>query len=111
MLIMSTGCSFPRVNTGVMQTGPGTYMIATSGHFTTDLATLKKVTYRDANAFAEKNNKVIVPISSKDVDRTMSQNPSFELQFQLADKGDASVKGMHLKPNPDLTVKVISANQ
>ena len=85
-------------------------MIATSGHFTTDLATLKEVVFRDANAFAKGQNKVMIPISTKEVERTMSQNPAFELQFRLGDPQDKAAAGVHLTPRPDVSVEVKSSS-
>jgi len=85
-------------------------MIATSGHFTTDLATLKQVVFRDANAYAKAQSKVMIPISTKEVEKTMSQNPSFELQFRLGDPEDSKGSGVHLTPRPDVSVEVKSTN-
>ncbi len=99
------GCSTPRINSGVIQVSPGIYMIATSGHFTTDLATLKEVVFRDANAFAKSQNKAMISISTKEVERTMSQNPSFELQFRLAELNDSSTAGGHLVPRADVVIE------
>lgn len=90
----------------VMQVSLDTYMISTSGHLTTDLATLKEVVFRDANAFAKSKNKVMVPLTSTEVERTARQNPAFELQFRLADSGDASAVGVQRAPRPDISVDV-----
>ena len=110
IVVVGSGCSTPRVNSGVIQVSPGTYMIATSGHFTTDLATLKQVVFRDANVYAKAQNKVMIPISTKEVEKTMSRNPSFELQFRLGDPQDTKAAGVHLTPRPDLSVEVKSSN-
>ena len=105
LFAVGPGCSIPRINSGVIQVSPGTYMISTSGHFTTDLATLKEVVFRDANAFAKTQNKVMIPISTKEVERTMSQNPAFELQFRLAGPEDTSSAAVHLAPRPDVVIE------
>jgi hypothetical protein len=68
----------------------------------------------EANAFAEREGKIAVPVSAKSIPLGVGQTfASFEYSFRLADKNDKAAAQIHLVPGSDVVVdgsgKVIDA--
>jgi hypothetical protein len=105
-LLMSQSCaSVP----GPIQISPDTYIITREDHrgIFGSLASLKAEVINEANAFAAKQGKVAVPISSheKPLGNGPAQWASFEYQFRVVDKNDPEVQRTSLLPRPDVVVE------
>jgi len=98
------GCQNPEV----IQISPGVYLLGRDDHggvFGNKNA-LKAGVIRDANAFAEKQGKVAIPVSSKDHPvGVMGDWASFEYQFRLVDKDDPQARDVTLVPRADLVIE------
>jgi hypothetical protein len=68
---------------------------------------LKAGVINDANAFAESQGKVAVPLSSNE--KPMGNGPaqwaSFEYQFRVVDKSDPEVRRTSLAPRPNVVIE------
>lgn len=99
------GCSNP----GIVQVSPDTYLLAREAHggiFASSTA-LKAGVIQDANAFAESQGKVAIPISAKE--KPMGNGPaqwaSFEYQFRVVDKDDPAVRRTQMVHNPNVIIQ------
>lgn len=104
-----TGCSSFK-NPGIVQLSPDTYMLTKEDHrgiFGQGAgATLKAETIREANAFAESQGKIAIPI-------TMIAHPvgimgdwaSWEYQFRVVDKTDPEARRTALVPKADFVIE------
>ncbi len=99
------GCSNP----GIVQVSPDTYLLAREAHggiFASSTA-LKAGVIQDANAFAESQGKVAIPISAKE--KPMGNGPaqwaSFEYQFRVVEKDDPAVRRTQLVHNPNVVIQ------
>ncbi len=99
------GCANP----GIVKLSPDTYMLWREAHggIFASASALKAGVIKDANAFAEAQGKVAIPISSKEV--PMGNGPaqwaSFEYQFRVVDKNDPEVRRTSLMPRPDVVIE------
>lgn len=99
------GCANP----GIVKISPDTYMLAREAHggIFASAAKLKADVIEDANAFAESQGKVAIPISAKE--KPMGSGPaqwaSFEYQFQVVDKNDPVVRRTQLIHNPNIVIQ------
>ena len=106
ILVMAlVGCANP----GVIRLSPDTYILSRQDHkgiFGNESA-LKAGVIRDAQAFAESQGKVAVPITTEftPLGNGPAQWASFEYQFRLVDKGDPAARGGSLIPRPDVVVE------
>jgi len=81
------GCQNP----GIVQVSPNTYMLSREDHagIFGRMSKLKAGVIQDANAFADKQGKVAIPISAKENPvGVLADWASFEVTFKLADKND-----------------------
>jgi len=91
---------------GILKLSPDTYMISRSsaaGMFA-NMSRLKAKVIQDANEFADKQNKVAIPLSYNEV-RPVHGFPSVEYQFRVVNKNDPEARRTHLVPRPDLTIQ------
>ena len=99
------GCANP----GIVKISPDTYMLAREAHggIFASAAKLKADVIEDANAFAESQGKVAIPISAKE--KPMGIGPaqwaSFEYQFRVVDKNDSVVRRTQLIHNPNIVIQ------
>jgi len=99
------GCTNP----GIVKISPDTYMLAREAHggIFASAAALKAGVIEDANAFAENQGKVALPISAKE--KPMGSGPaqwaSFEYQFRVVDKNDPAVRRTQLVHNPNIVIQ------
>ena len=101
-ILLLAGCSNP----GIVQISPDTYMLYREdykGIFGSG-SSLKAGVIRDANAFAEKQGKGVIPLSinSKPVTAGPGGWASFEYQFRVVSKDDPEYRRKALFPRPDL---------
>ncbi len=102
MCLMLAGCASGQV----VKLSPDTYIISrtsSAGAFT-NMARLKTRVIQDANDFAEKQDKVAIPLSY-DWHRPAQGFPTVEYQFRVVDKDDPEAKRAHLVPRPDITIQ------
>ena len=78
------GCQSP----GVVQTGPDTYMLASSNAADTfgNTSKMKSEVIQDANRFAESKGKVAERISSEENRPPVGGFPSYEYHFRLIER-------------------------
>ena len=97
----TAGCKNP----GVVQVSPNTYMLSREDHggiFGSQSA-LKAGVIRDANAFAEKQGKVAVPISAKEHGvGILADWAKFELTFKVVDRNDPEAHGTNILTSSSL---------
>ena len=96
------GCQSP----GVLQLSADTYVVSKSsaaGAFT-NMAKLRASAIQEANAFAEKQGKIAVPLASHEVVPAHGF-PSYEYQFQVLDKNDPRARGASLVPRADVVIE------
>lgn len=109
--IALVGCANP----GIVQISPDTYLLAREAHggIFASAAGLKAGVIQDANAFAEKQGKVAVPISAKE--KPMGNGPaqwaSFEYQFRVVDKDDPAVRRTQLVHNPNIIIQKVDQDE
>jgi len=85
ILILLAGCA----STGVVSTGPDTYMIAKSGAFEMGGAEVTADLYREANAFCAERKKQLITIKVTALDaRVFVRNASSNLEFRCVAQGD-----------------------
>lgn len=106
--IILVGCANP----GIVRISPDTYMLSREDHggIFGNASALKQGVIRDADAFAESQGKVAIPVTAhfKPVGYGPAQWASFEYQFRVVDKNDPEVSRLRaLYPRPDLVVENI----
>lgn len=100
-----SGCANP----GIVKLSPDTYMLSREAHggIFASASALKAGVISDANAFAESQGKVAVPLSAKE--KPMGNGPaqwaSFEYQFRVVDKNDPEVRRTSLVPRADVVIE------
>lgn len=101
LLCASAGCQNPTV----VQLSPGLYELARADHggiFGNEQA-LKAGVIRDANAFAESQGKVAIPVSAREHPvGILGDWASFEYDFKVVDKNDPEAR------TPKILVRVDS---
>ena len=99
------GCANP----GIVRLSPDTYLLSREAHggIFASASALKAGVINDANAFAESQGKVAIPLSAKE--KPMGNGPaqwaSFEYQFRVVDKNDPEVKRTSLVPRADIVIE------
>lgn len=90
-------------NPAISQLSGDTYVLFREDHggIFGSPASLKAGVIRDANAFAESQGKVAVPLSMRDkpLGAGPAQWASFEYQFRLVDKNDPAAKRLRAVPS------------
>lgn len=105
LVLFIAGCSTP----GPIRLSPDTYMIVREDHggIFGSAAALKAGVIGDANAFAEAQGKIAIPLASHD--KPMGNGPaqwaSFEYQFRVVDKNDPEARRTSLVPRADVVVE------
>lgn len=91
----------------VVPLGSDSYMISqtSAGGMFTNMGALKAEVIKRANAFAEKNGKVAVPIASRETPPAPGRMPNFEYQFRLVDANDPRAPGRGLIPRADMVIE------
>ena len=97
---MLFGCANP----SIVKLSPDTYMLSKEDHagIFGSMAKLKADVISEANAFAESQGKVAIPIAAKESPvGAFGKWASFEYQFRVVDKNDPEARRT---PKPDLTI-------
>ena len=108
-IFLSMTVLFGCANPGIVKLSPDTYLLTREAHggIFASTSALKAGVIRDANAFAESQGKVAIPIASKE--KPMGNGPaqwaSFEYQFRVVDKNDPEVRRTSLVPRPDVVIE------
>lgn len=96
-------------NPGIVKISPDTYFLSKEDHagIFGSMAKLKADVISEANAFAEAQGKVALPITSfeKAVGNTPGSWARFDYQFRVVEKNDPEVRRVHLTPRPDLVIE------
>lgn len=98
-LFIAVGCANP----GIVQISPGTYMLSREDHagIFGNPSAMKASVISDANAFASKQGKVAIPISSESTPSYPLHFATFEYQFRVVDPNDPAVQSTPLvRPAP-----------
>jgi|SRR6185295_2836181 len=99
--VLAAGCKNP----GIVQVSPNTYMLSREDHggiFGSQSA-LKAGVIRDANAFAEKQGKIAIPVSAKEHGvGILADWGKFELTFKVVDKNDTEAHGTNILTSSSL---------
>ena len=102
-LILS-GCANP----GIVRLSGNTYMLSKEDHAGVfgSQARLQADVIKQANAFAESQGKVALPVSTRatPVGSGIAQWATFTYQFQLVDKSDPAVQSGVLVQRPDVVI-------
>ena len=105
LLLTLVGCANP----SIVKISPDTYMLFREDHggIFGSASSLQAGVISDANKFAQKQNKVAIPISSnfKPMGNGPAQWASFEYQFRVVDKSDSEVKRTALVPRADIVIE------
>lgn len=102
------GCTNP----GIVRISPDTYLLARVDHggIFGNAERMKANVISDADAFAEKQGKVAIPISTKEVPMVVGSIGHFgtfasiEYQFRVVDKNDPEAREAFLVPRPDVVI-------
>jgi len=108
VLAATTGCtSF--VKPEIVPTGPNSYVLSRQSKVMGwgNLGEMKVEVYREANAFAEKQGKVMVPISINEAPVAFAKYAFFELRFRLEDSS-AIPPGTEIAPSSAPTGKAVA---
>jgi hypothetical protein len=103
LLLLQGGCSNP----GIVKLSPDTYMLSRAdraGIFG-NTAKLKANVIRDANAFAESQGKIAIPLSTNETPVYPGHFATVEYQFRVLDKNDPEAKRTSLVPRADIVVE------
>lgn len=93
--LITAGCQNP----GIVQVSPNTYMLSREDHagIFGSMSKLRAGVISDANAFAEKQGKVAIPLSAKEHPvGILADWASFEVTFKLVDTNDPAVNGTNI---------------
>jgi Short C-terminal domain len=91
----------------VVQISPDTYLISRisrAGMFAS-MPKLKMAVIREANAFAEAQGKIAIPLSSKETPAAPGQWPTFDYQFRVVAKDDPEAQRTALVPRADVVIE------
>ena len=91
----------------IVPLGTDTYMISqtSAGGMFTNMGTLKAEVIQRANAFAEKNGKVAIPVAAHETPPAPGRMPNYEYQFRLVDRSDPRASGGGLIKTPDMVIE------
>ena len=101
---MITGCAS---SSGVFPIGPDTYMISEQGWISTQsTGDLKATAYRKAGNYCSKQNKKIMPVSTRTVQGVIGRSyPEVEIQFMCLTDKDIELQRPRLQPMPDVRIE------
>jgi len=91
----------------IIPIGSDSYMISqtSAGGVFRSMSSLKTGVIKRANAFAESQGKIAVPIAAKESPSYPGHMPNFEYQFRVVDKNEPSASGAALIPRADLVIE------
>jgi hypothetical protein len=92
----------------IVRISPDTYVLARNSHagIFANMSKLKMATIREANAFAESQGKIAIPISTREMPAGgPGQWPTVEYQFRVVSKDDPEAQRTALVPRPDIVVE------
>ena len=103
LLVLFSGCANP----GIVKISPDTYMIfkTDKGGIFGNAAMMKANVIREANAFAESQGKVAIPVSTQSTPMAPGQFATFEYQFRVVDKNDPEARRTSLVPRADVVIE------
>jgi len=104
IMVVILGCANP----SIVKLSPDTYMLSKEDHagIFGSMAKLKADVISEANAFAESQGKVAVPLHAKEKPvGGPGQWASFEYQFRVVDKNDPEARRTSLSPAPNMTIE------
>ena len=109
LTIAAALCSifFGCANPSIVNLSPDTYMLSKEDHagIFGSMAKLKADVIGQANAFAESQGKIAIPVHAKEKPvGGPGQWAYFEYQFRVVDKNDPEAHRTSLSPAPDLTI-------
>jgi hypothetical protein len=96
-------------NPGIVKIAPDTYMIARQsvGGMLGNTAAMKVEVINEANAFAESQGKIAIPVSFSEGPGGEGRYPTFDYQFRLVDPADlAATSSGHPLKTGDLYVEL-----
>lgn len=99
-----TGCAS---NPSIVQMSPDTYLLAKSdkaGIFGNS-ASFKTDVIREANAFAQAQGKIAIPLNLSESPLGAGRFASIEYQFRVVDKNDTEARRTALNPRADIVVE------
>jgi uncharacterized protein YcfL len=101
--LLLSACSNPEI----VKLSPDTYMLSRQdrGGIFGNASALKAGVIRDADAFAESQGKVAIPISSNESPMWPGHFASFDYQFRVVDKNDPEARRTSLTPRPNIVVE------
>jgi hypothetical protein len=103
-VVFVVGCSSP----GIVKLSPDTYMLTKEDHggiFAFNRGAMKTDAIREANAFAENQGKIAIPVASHEHPvGILGDWASFEYQFKVVDKNDPDARRTALVPRPDVVI-------
>ncbi|MGZ8947285.1 MAG: SHOCT domain-containing protein [Methylococcaceae bacterium] len=103
-VIFVVGCS----SSNIVKLSPDTYMLTKEDHggiFAFNRGAMKTDAIREANAFAENQGKIAIPVSTHEHPvGILGDWASFEYQFQVVDKNDPDARRTSLVPRPDIVI-------
>lgn len=101
--VLASGCANP----GIVKLSPDTYMLTRqdrAGIFG-NAAAFKADVIQEANAFAEGQGKIAIPISTNEIPVAPGRFASFEYQFRVVDPNDPEARRTALMPRPDIVIE------
>lgn len=101
-LVATLGCTSMK-KPEIVSTGPNAFLLSRASKVMGwgNLGEMKAEVYREAKAFAEKQGKVAVEISTKEAPVAFGHYAFFELRFRLADPGEVTaVAGSSIPADP-----------
>lgn len=97
---------FACANPGIIKLSPDTYMLMKQDHagIFGSMAKLKAEVISEANAFAEGQGKVAIPVFAKETPVAPGRFATYEYQFRVVDKNDPEARRTSLTPRPDIVI-------
>jgi len=106
LLGLLVGCAH---TIGIVQVSPDTYMLTREDHggiFAFNRGKLKTDAIQEANAFAERQGKIAIPVSLHEHPcGVLGDWPSVEYQFRVVDKNDPEARRTSLVPRADVVIE------
>lgn len=94
--LVLTACA----HSGVVSTGPDTYMIANSEWGFTSGGVQKAKVMQEASEYCKSIGKQVLPISSSQNDVAFGKTPAAEVQFRCVPQGGSQLQRPALQPVP-----------
>jgi hypothetical protein len=104
VFVLIAGCANP----GIVQISPDIYMLSRTdkGGVFGNASAMKADVINEANAFAKKQGKVAIPISTNESPMHIGHFASFDYQFRLVDPDSPEARASAiLVPRPDVVIE------